>query len=122
MPGGPVPARRTTPPPPRVGTRGRAPADPARPGAGLWGSMSIPMLHPSHTELGVACSQSQKHKSFMHDWKKSWRGSVMTNMNLSRNHCLLSWVTKEVPKSHCARRWSRKSDADTCPKRLEVGW
>ena len=38
---------------------------------------SIPRLSPCHTELGVPSSQSQKHKSFMHDWKKWWRGSVM---------------------------------------------
>ena len=39
---------------------------------------SIPMLYLRHTELGVPLSQLQKHKSFMHDWKKWWQGSVMT--------------------------------------------
>ena len=33
---------------------------------------SIPILYPRHTELGVPFSQLQKHKSFMHDWKKWW--------------------------------------------------
>ena len=39
---------------------------------------AIQMLYLHHTELGVPFSQVQKHKSFMHDWKKWWRGSVMT--------------------------------------------
>ena len=39
---------------------------------------SIPMLYPCHTELGVPFAQLQKHKSFVYDWKKWWRGSVMT--------------------------------------------
>ena len=39
---------------------------------------SIPLLYPCHTDLGVPFSQLQKHKSFIHDWKKWWRGIVMT--------------------------------------------
>ena len=45
MPGGPVPARRIAQPPPRVGPRGQAPGEPARPGAGLWGSLN-PLRSP----------------------------------------------------------------------------
>ena len=41
----------------------------------------IPMLCPSHTELGVPFSQLQKHKSLMHDWKKWRRGSVMMTIS-----------------------------------------
>ena len=33
---------------------------------------AIPMLYPRHTELGVPFSQSQTHKSSIHDWKKWW--------------------------------------------------
>ena len=33
---------------------------------------SIRMLYPHHSKLGVPFSQLQKHKSFMHDWKKWW--------------------------------------------------
>ena len=48
-------------------------------------------------------SRLQKHKSFMHDCKKWWRGSVITRQYSPWNHGSLSWALKEVPKSHCAR-------------------
>ena len=40
--------------------------------------LSIPMLYP---EVGMPFSQLQKHKAFMHDWKKWLRGSAMTTLS-----------------------------------------
>ena len=52
-PGGPVQATRTARPAPRVRPRGRAPGDPARPGAGLWGSPGPPNgQRGRHGQLG----------------------------------------------------------------------
>ena len=43
-------------------------------------------------------------------------------MNLSWNHCLLSWALKERPKSHCARLGQKRPYAytDTCTVTIET--
>ena len=60
-------------------TRGNVcPVHPPRPASKSMFRPFIPMLYLLHTELEMPFSQLQKHKSFMHDWKKWWRESVMT--------------------------------------------
>ena len=81
---------------------------------------SIPMLYPCRTALGVPFSQLQKHKSFVHDWKKWWRGSVMTRLTFlgiiacslgHSNQCPNPIVLGYVGKSH----------TDTCPQTVGGG-
>ena len=43
------------------------------------------------------------------------------NIDLSCNHCLLSWALKEAPKSHGARLGLENPIRTHAPKRLEVG-
>ena len=76
---------------------------------------SIPMLCPGQPELGVPFSQLQKHRSFMHDWKKWWRGRVMT-MLTSRaiNACSLGHYIK-CP-TPIVLSSVRKSQTNTCPQ------
>ena len=82
--------------------------------------LSIPMLYSCRTELGVPFSQSQKHKSSIHDWKKWWRGSVMPILtSLGTIACSLGHQNK------CPHRillgQVRKSHTDTCPQTVEGG-
>ena len=94
-------------------------AYPARPASKSLFRPSIPMLYPQHTGLGVP--YSQKHKSFMHDWKKWWRGSAMTTMtSVAMFACSLKISKNKCPNPIVQGR-VRKSHADTCPQMVGGG-